>query len=252
MTDPALEPGGESDSAGVPWRGRTLNPQPFTGDEGGADAALAAALAGHAAGERTAAEVVAALAPSRVLVAVVAVLGEDHPVVGGLRADKGADMALVTLTGADGVRGLPVFTSTAALAAWDAAARPVPVESARAALSAVAEGCDRMLVDLAGPHPFVVRRPAVWALGQGRDWVPSPQDPVVAAAVERATAGVTGVVGVRCEPGATAELKVVLGVRAGLDRAALDDVVRVVGTALGREQDVADRVDSMELVVLPA
>ena len=32
-------------TAGVPWRGRTLAPQPFTGDEGGADATLAGALA---------------------------------------------------------------------------------------------------------------------------------------------------------------------------------------------------------------
>ena len=38
----------------------------------------------------------------------------------------------------DGRRALPVFTSSDALAAWDAAARPVPAEGPRAALSAVA------------------------------------------------------------------------------------------------------------------
>jgi hypothetical protein len=252
LPGPIHEPGGETDSVGVPWQGRTLSPQPFTGDTGDADPVLAAALAGHAAGERTAQDVVAALAPARVLVAVVAVEGDSHPVAGGLRADLGADMALVTLTGADGAKALPVFTSVAALAAWEPAARPVPVESARAALSAVAEGCDRLLVDVAGPHPFTVPRPAVWALGQGRDWVPSPHDPVVTAAVEQAVRGVPDVLGVRCEPGTAAELKVVLGVRAGLDRAGLEAVVAAVGAALGREEAVADRVASMELQVLPA
>lgn len=250
--DPARGPGGGTDSAGVPWHGRTLAPQPFMGDTGDADPALATALAGHAAGELAASDVVAALAPARVLVGIVAVEGDSHPVAGGLRADLGADMALVTLTGADGTKALPVFSSVAALAAWEPAARPVPVESARAALSAVAEGCDLLLVDVAGPHPFTVPRPAVWALGQGRDWVPSPQDPVVAAAVEHAVAGIPDVLGVRCEPGSSAELRVVLGVRAGLDRAGLEAVVTAVGTALGREEVVADRVGSMELRVLPA
>lgn len=253
MTGPAAPgPVPGADSAGVPWHGRTLSPQSFTGDPGAADPALAAALAARAAGSGADADVVAALAAARVLVPVVAVLGEEHPTPHGLRGDTGADMALVTVTGADGVRGLPVFTAVATLAGWDPAARPVPVEAARAALSAVAEGCGRLLLDPAGPHPFTVRRPALWALAQGRPWLPAPQDPAVAAAVARAAGAVPGVAGVRCEPGATAELRVVLGVPAGLDRAGLDAVVAAVGRALAAEQDVADRVDSMELRVLPA
>ena len=46
-------------------------------------------------------------------------------------------MAAMTLLAADGHRALPVFTSIAALAAWDPAARPVPVTAARAAQAAV-------------------------------------------------------------------------------------------------------------------
>lgn len=250
--DDTHRPGGTTDTAGVPWHGRTLTPQPFAGDTGAADPALAAALAGHAAGTVPARDVVAALATARLLVPVVAVLGDEHPTPAGLRADLGADMAIVTVTGPDGVRGLPVFSATATLAAWDADARPVPVEAARAALSAVAEGCERLLLDPAGPHPFTVRRPALWAVGQGRPWLPSPDDPQVAAAVARAAATVDGVVGTRCEPGESAELRVVLGVGRGLDRAGLEAVVAAVGRALAAEQDVADRVDSMELRVLPA
>jgi hypothetical protein len=61
---------GGPDSAGVPWAGRTLAAQPFTGDDGRADPALAAALAGG--GERALAD---ALAGARVLVPVVALPG---------------------------------------------------------------------------------------------------------------------------------------------------------------------------------
>jgi hypothetical protein len=247
-------PGRDAGSAGVGRHGRTLTPQPFSGDDGSAAATLALALEAHAAapGPAALAAVVVALAQARVLVAVVAILGEGRPVADGPRADAGAEMALVTVTMPDSVRGLPVFSGVAALAGWDATARPVPVEGARAALSAVAEGCDRLIVDLAGPHPAVVPRPAVRALAQGLAWLPSPDDPDVAAAVTRAAAGVEEILGVRCEPGSTAELRVVVGVRPGLDRAGLDALLTRLGAALAAQQVVADRVDAIELRVLPA
>ena len=65
-----------------------------------------------------------------------------------------------------------------------------PAEGPRAALSAVADGCDALVVDPAGPRPAVVRRPVLWALAQGRSWVPPAQDPEVLGAVEHALAGV--------------------------------------------------------------
>ena len=106
-------------------------------------------------GRGSTADVVAALADARVVVAVVAVLGEgeEHTATAG---DKQADMALVTLTRPDGRRALPVFSSTTALAAWDASARPVPVDTRRAAHAALAEGCERLVLDVAGPTTFVV------------------------------------------------------------------------------------------------
>jgi hypothetical protein len=231
--------------------GRALTPQPFTGDDGAADPGLAAALEAQLCGTGSTADVVAALAAARVLVAVVAVAGDVRVDADGPRSDARAEMALVTLTGPDGVRTLPVFSSVATLAAWDAGARPVPVESARAALAAVDEGCDRLVLDPAGPYPFVVRRPAVWALGQGRRWLPAPGDPDVVAAVRRVAGSVPDVVGVRCEPGGPAELRVVLGVRTGLDRARLDGVLAAVRAGLADDQLITDRVDSLELRVLP-
>lgn len=241
-----------SDSAGVPWQGRTLAPSGFEGDDGSADPALATALADLAAGAGELCDVVAALPGARLLVPVVAVLGEAEPVSGtGLVGDKSADMALVTLTAPDGRRALPAFTSTSALAAWDARARPVPVEARRAALSGVDEGCELVVID-PGTASVLVPRPAVWALAKGETWVPSPRRADVADALRRAVAGIDTVVDVRSEPGRSAELAVVLAVRPGLDRVALADVTARVGRALAAEQAVADHVDSIELRVVPA
>ena len=236
-----------ADSAGVPWQGRTLAPTGFEGDDGTAEPALAAALARLATGGGTLADVVRVLPGTRLLVPVVALAG-DRP---GSAEDKSADMALVTMTAPDGRRTLPVFSSTARLAAWDTSARPVPVDSRRAALSAVDEGCELLVVD-PGTASVLVPRPAVWALAKGESWVPSPQRADVADAVRRAVAGLDAVVDVRAEPGRTAELVVVLAVRRGLDRRGLDEVTTHVSAALAAEQVVADHVDSVELRVVRA
>jgi SseB protein N-terminal domain len=241
-------PGGAADSAGVPWAGRTLTPQPFAGDDGTADPALAAAL--ETGDPRSLA---AALASARVLVPVVAVLGDEPAPAGpsGLPADKAADMAVAVLVAPDGTRALPVFSSLTTLTAWSPSARPVPAEGTRAALSAVRDGCSVLVVDPAGPRTAVVRRPAVWALAQGRPWLPPAEDPEVLAAV-RAAAASPEVAGVRAEPGDGAGLRVVLAVRPGLDAARLSALVEAVRERLAATDLLAERVESLDLRVVPA
>jgi hypothetical protein len=239
-----------ADSAGVPWAGRTLSPHGFESDDGTAPRALVTALED---GDTQA--ILSALAGARLLVPVVAVLGESEPVSaepGALYADKSADMALVTLKAPDGRAALPVFTSVETMAAWDASARPVPVESRRAALSAVDEGCSLLVIDPAGPATAVLPRPALWALAQGHDWTPAPRDPQVHAAVRDAVQVLEPVVDVTCEPGERAELRVVLAVRPGLDRDGLDALTSAVSQRLAASEVVAERVDSLELKVRPA
>jgi hypothetical protein len=233
------------DSAGVPWAGRTLAPTPFAGDDGTTPPALAAALSPRPV---DVAAVVAALPGQRLFVPVVAVSGGTDRRTGG---DAGADMALPTLRSPDGRAALPVFTSVAALAAWDAAARPVAVEARRVAVSAVQEGHELLVLDVAGPA-VVVPRPAVWALAQGRGWTPSPQDPDVAAAVTRAATAVSGVAAARCEVGHDAELRVVLSVVPGLDAGGVRELTTAVSAALAASEVVAERVDSLELALRPA
>lgn len=238
-----------TDSAGVPWGGRSLPRGGFDGDDGSPDPAVTQALSALASGHGEDVAVVAALADARVLVAVVAVLGEGIEAERGT-ADKAADMALVTLTGPDGRRALPVFTGLEALQQWNANARPVPVECRRAAMSAVAEGCDLLVVDPAGPVTFVVSRPALWAIGQGRPWQPAHRDPDVRAVLADLAAGVDDIARLDVEPGREAELRIVLAVAPGLDADALHRLASEVQERLQVSDVVRERVDGVEVALV--
>jgi len=223
----------------------------FAGDDGGAAPALREAVDRLSSGTGTATDVVAALGAARVMVAVVAVLGEGEAqtAAGG---DKQADMALVTLTGPDGRRALPAFASTSSLAAWDAMARPVAVTTRRAAHAALAEGCERIVLDPAGPTTFLVSRSAVVALAQGRAWRPAHEDEVVGARLAELVADEADVVGAGRRPGTGAELRVELAVRPGLTREQLGALASRLGERLANDEVLVERADGLELALVPA
>jgi hypothetical protein len=123
-------------------------------DTGAADPALAAALAAYAEEPARESDVLAALAEARLLVPVVAELGESEVGDDGLVRDKSADMATVLMRGADGRLALLAFTSLETLHRWDPDARPVPVPAPTAALAALQDGAEALLVDVAGPTPY--------------------------------------------------------------------------------------------------
>ncbi len=241
-----------TDTFGVPWAGRSLSPQPFAEDDGSADPALAEALAAHAQGRIAEAELIAVLAGVRVLVPVVAEVGQGHPLPDHVRGDAGAEMSLPLLAGPDERRALPIFSGLDTLADWDPAARPVPVEATRAALAAVDEGCDVLVLDLASPSAFVVRRPAVWALAQGRVWMPAATDPEVVAALIDALRPFPEVCGVACEPGERAELRVIVTLEPGLDDTALARVLAGVRERIGDTPLIAERAESIEVRAVAA
>lgn len=149
---------------------RRLQGSAYVDDDGTADGALAEALTAYDAGEASYPEVLAALAPARLLVPVVAVLGEVEVGEDGLARDKSSDMAAVLLTGADGRLALLAFTDLGALAAWDPQARPVPVAAHLAAATAVQEGAHALVVDVAGPHTFVLADDDLHRVASG--WTP--------------------------------------------------------------------------------
>jgi hypothetical protein len=261
--------GGATDSAGQPWAGRSLAGDDarihnFEDDDGTADAGYLAAIADLRAGTADEAAVVASLATARVFIPIVAQLAEGGESAHGLHADKQADMALVTLKAADGRTAMPAFTSAGALASWHPDARPVAVYAARAALSAVAEGAELLVLDPGAEVTFVVRRPAVWALAQQQDWTPSYMDGELAAEMGRAAADFPAVRRVELLPGrgvasraadgsavpgggAGPELQVVLYLEDGLDAAGVQQLVAGLQAEWSRNVLFGERVDSIEI-----
>ncbi len=241
-----------ADSAGQPFAGRAFEaaPTPFAGDDGTAPAAFLAAHAAFAAGRAGPEAVVAALQDVRLLVPLLAELGEaaEHE---GRRVDKKAELALVTVAGPDGRRVLPAFSSAAAMAAWNPSARPVPAPARQVALGAAADGTELVIVDPGSPTCFGLRRSALEALARGVPWSPPWRDPAVQealAAPARSEPAVADVVIGTDDPGAIlegAEVRVALVVHPVLDRdglAALLDRLRAAWTA---DEVVTARVDSL-------
>jgi hypothetical protein len=119
-------------------------------------------------------------------------------------------LALPTLIGNDGRAAIIAFTSVAALARWRPDARPVVTPAARAWQAARAEA-DAVVIDVAGPVPFVVEGARLAALAAGEQPPPAHLDPDIRAVIEAAAAGEPAIVGVSLAPGgAHADLAVTL------------------------------------------
>jgi hypothetical protein len=204
-----------------------IKPQ-FPDDDGSADPALVAALTAYAAGQGGEHAVLDALSRSRVLVPIVAVLTSDET-VDGIRREKESEMALPTLRGADGRRGVLAFTSLKTLQLWRPDARPVPVWAVDACRTAVEEKAEALVLDVAGPVPFAVDGVRLHLMAEGRPVPPPYQDPEVLAAIKTAFDFEEGVTDVRVGPGQGAELSVRFAVVPGTDEQA---AVRRVGDRL--------------------
>lgn len=270
--------GGTTDSAGQPWAGRELPDgekyHNFDADDGGMDSRLEAAFGRLAGGGGSEADVVAALAQARVFIPIVAQLAEQVVGENGLASDKESDMALVTVQAPDGRRALPAFTHAAALANWHPEARPVAVYAARAALSAVAEEAQLLVLDPGSDRPFVVRRPAMWALAQQQDWQPSYADPAVVQVLEDSLAatGNPAILGISASAGkgieslwdqenrpsgrlmsgggAGPELAVSITLQPGLDQPAVEGVLYSLQTYWAGNEYFARAVDSVQIRLL--
>jgi hypothetical protein len=147
---------------------RTIPDPGFAGDDGSVSPQVEAALSAYAQdpdGGRSAALVT--LQHARLLVPVVAVLGEVEHDERGLAHDKSSDMATVLMQGRDGRMALLAFTGTEPLRRWNPDGRPVPVSVPDAARAAVHDGADAVLVDVAGPVMFVVAGDDLRALADG-------------------------------------------------------------------------------------
>lgn len=118
-------------------------------DDGRADEALTAALAGWAMAEAEdttphRSEVVRAFLAARVYVPAVA----PSSVIGGASSDR---LGMIALRREDGLTAVPVFTDIERLVAWRPDARPLPHSGAAVAQIAQEEGYAVAVIDIDGP-----------------------------------------------------------------------------------------------------
>jgi hypothetical protein len=247
-----------SDSAGVPWEGRSFDHADSSNDDGSAPAKLLEALKRFRTRELGETEVVDEVRVSRLLIPLVAHAGDVGVAPGGHLVDKTQELSIITVAGPDGRSVLPAFTSVEAMAHWNPKARPIPADGVRVALAAASEGTDLVVLDATTDTEFAIRRPALWAMAQEKPWQPSYLDEEVLAEFMAAADGEDAIVAIQLAPGdpdarlAGPELIVQLSLLEGLDAIAL-------AKPLGREQErwaaseiIAERVDSMTVKVARA
>jgi len=179
-------------------------------DRGDSDPEVAAALNAFAAGRGSERAALSALAGTRLLVPVVAMLTEatggvqgpddDAAGPGRLRRDKVSEMALPTLVGNDGRLAVLVFTCLRSLTTWRPAARPVPVP-ARQAWQAGVQEASAVVIDVAGPVPLAVDGARLAALADGRPPPLPHEDRDVQALADAAMTGEPLIAGFALLPG---------------------------------------------------
>ncbi|MFC0598650.1 SseB family protein [Streptomyces palmae] len=221
----------------------------FAEDDGSADPRLTAALAAWKADPSAEAGVLEALAGARMLVPVVAVLGEVEEGPDGLRREKTSDMAVPTLQAPDGRRALLAFSSTDALARWRPDGRPVAVPMRGALEAAAHEKADTIVLDIAGPVTYELTGPALLALAEGRTSVDPLTDPAVAEALRTVLAAEPEVL--RAHLTAAEDADGMLALALAADAVAQQTVQRLAQALATHEVLRARLVRGLTLALLP-
>lgn len=247
-----------TDSAGQPWAGRSFDDNPYRDDDGTIPADVERAMDAFRAGECGPEGVVDALRHARVLVPLIAELGESGTNDDGVTVDKSAELSIVTVQGPDGRPVLPVFTSTDAMRTWNVRARPIPIGMRRVAAAVVEEGTDLIIVDPGSATEFGVRRPASWAIVREEPWSPAWANAEVATAVAAGVSSEALVASIEMAPGGSGlglegpELLVTLRVPADATRDELAALAARAQAAWQEDESIALGVDSMTLRLAPA
>ncbi len=265
MTDP--QPGsrplpphiaaGGADSAGIPWEGRDLKPNPFSGDTGEADESLLSALQAVAAAPldpQRHRDVLAALGQVRIYAPVVPAAVEHTVDERGHVHDNKSEMAMVRLAAEDGRECTPAFTDIPTLTQWADEARPVPIESERLCVAAIEEDSQLVVIDPGSPHAFLLRRTALWSFVQGHDWHPAWADQRVAKAAGVAAAGSDFISAIGVQPGSGSvhvsgpEIRLVLKVSRRPEQAEL----AAFQQKLSAHEEFVSLVDSLAITLTAA
>ena len=254
-----INPDRLNDSAGRPWQGRAFEANSWSDDDGSAPELLIKAVRAFRNQEATAADVVDAFRQSRVLIPLLANLGEAELGAHGQLVEKSADLSIVTVAGPDGQTVLPVFSSVSAMQAWNPSARPVPTEPVKAALAAASEQTHRIVLDPGSEETeFVIRRPAIEAIAQSLTWAAPEERPEIHDVFAQAIAPEDDVFAFALMSGdpqarlAGSELLSLFRIRKGLTEAQLNEVMNRIFERLTQSEVFAGGVDSMAVKLVAA
>ncbi|WP_145795510.1 SseB family protein [Kitasatospora atroaurantiaca] len=223
----------------------------FADDDGTADPRLAQALAAWSKDRAAEPELLAALTPSRLMVPIVALLGEVETDATGLKHEKTSDMAVPVIEAPDGRRALPAFTSLETLARWRADARPAPVAAPQAVLAAYSERADTLLIDPAGPVTYQLTGARMRAVAENRTYLPPAQDPAVHEAVGVLLAAEPDVLRAEFRPSAETDGILALSLADGLSEDAVRQLSQRLAAALAADPVLRVRLtNGLDLALL--
>jgi hypothetical protein len=251
-----MNPNRLSDSAGVPWEGRELEENRFAGDDGSAPKEFVTAISGFRSGDLGQADVVDALRVSRLLVPLLAQLGESEIGANGLKIDKSAELSIVTVKAPDDQDALVVFSSVAAMQRWNPSARPVPTDAIRVCLAAASQLSTRVVIDPGSDTEFVIRRPAIARIAQSLAWQPAALNPAVRGVIDQSVANESQVVDFELRSAdpeaklAGAELEVALKLVNGVSPADVRELLERVSKYWAESEEFALAVDSVTIKLL--
>lgn len=270
----SLVPGGAADSAGFPWEGRTFDHHEtaFAGDDGGTPANLRAAVAAlHAAAdeylraedresfdlaklEHAHTDALLTLAGCRILVPLLAEAGEVGLTPEGRLVEKTQELSIVTVSGPDGRRAMPVFSSVETMRAWNPEARPIPVPMPQAAIAAAQDETALIIVDPGTPSSEIgVRRTQLESVALAQPVKPAWADESVQGAFQASIAGdarIQAVFLMAGDPEArllAPELDVVLALQPGLNQDDVSEILSEVQQHWASSEIIASRVDSLRV-----
>ncbi len=242
------------DSSGVPWEGRTFQPNPHAEDTGATPADVATGLSEWSTGAGSFTDLVATFATARFLIPLVAHAGEDFDAHNPVMEDKVQELSVVTVSGPSGENVIPVFTSTAAMKSWNPESRPIPIEAQRVALAAASEHTERLVIN-PGTDSIVLRRPVVWAIAQAKPYIAPWESADFIAETTTLLNGIDNLIDVGVgagDPRASGDgpdVTLFLGLVDGLNAAQVDALTTTVQARVAENQLFASTVDALALTL---
>lgn len=235
---------------------RLLRPNPFSGDDGGVQPQMAAALAFTDPAERQEA-LVAALGTGRVFVPVQAHVHpgyEDGGVAPHVPSPNPNEEALeeaseLTVPAPGGLRAMPVFSSAAALAEFDPAARPLPVLGRNAAAQALLHtgllALDPLDSQAAGGF---VGRSAVAAIASGEAWLAPWIDPHIPLRLKHALTGCEAAQDVKIAAGRQGVVRIIVVISDFAGTNGAQQAIGRIAHSLAHDSHLKSHLDLVEIL----